>query len=51
MDDRSYPAKDEAAAVGRNTAEADNVKHVIKTQDGRISWMNSYGNDPGNVPG
>ncbi|WP_251024572.1 DUF2188 domain-containing protein [Arthrobacter sp. ISL-65] len=46
-----YSTKDEAAAVGRDTAKADNVEHVIKNQDGQVSGKNSNGNDPRNIPG
>jgi hypothetical protein len=46
-----YSTKDEAAAVGRDAAQADKVEHVIKNQDGQIGSKNSYGNDPRNVPG
>lgn len=46
-----YGTKDEAAAVGRDTAKADKVEHVIKNQDGQIGSKNSYGSDPRNVPG
>lgn len=46
-----YGTKDEALAAGRDSAKADSVEHVIKNQDGQIGAKNSYGNDPGNVPG
>ena len=46
-----YGTKDEAVTVGRDTAKADKVEHVIKNQDGQIAGKNSYGNDPRNVPG
>lgn len=46
-----YGTKDEAAAAGRDAAQADKVEHVIKNQDGQIGSKNSYGNDPRNVPG
>ena len=46
-----YSTKDEASAIGRDTAKADKVEHVIKNQDGQIGSKNSYGNDPRNVPG
>jgi hypothetical protein len=37
--------------AGRAAAQADQMGHVIKNQDGQISSKNSYGNDPRNVPG
>ena len=32
-------------------SRAHKVEHVIKNQDGKIGFKDSYGNDPRNVPG
>jgi hypothetical protein len=42
---------EEVTAQGREAARKDRVEHIIRNQDGTISAKNSYGNDPGNVPG
>jgi hypothetical protein len=40
-----------AEKAGREMAKKRRVEHIIKKKDGIIGAMNSYGNDPSNVPG
>jgi hypothetical protein len=46
-----FSTKEEAVAIGRVRALADETEHVIHNQDGTISERNSYGNDPVHRPG
>ena len=47
----SYAKKDEAVEAVRDVARDLKVEHIIKKLDGTISELNSYGNDPRDVPG
>ncbi|MET4222890.1 DUF2188 domain-containing protein [Oerskovia enterophila] len=46
-----FDTKAEAVAAGREVAIREGAEHVIKNLDGRIAEKNSYGNDPGTIPG
>ena len=47
-----FSTKEEAVAIGRARALADETEHVIHNQDGTMnSERNSYGNDPVQRPG
>ncbi len=47
----SFDHKDAAASAGREEAIARRTEHHIHGLDGQVHEKNSYGNDPGNVPG
>ncbi|WP_101846124.1 DUF2188 domain-containing protein [Zhihengliuella sp. ISTPL4] len=46
-----HETKEEAVAVGRETARARQAEHIIRREDGTIGERNSYGNDPRDVRG
>lgn len=46
-----FSTKEEAVAIGRARALADETEHVIHNQNGTISERNSYDNDPVHRPG
>lgn len=47
----SHPTKQAAVTAGRSAATEEEAEHVIKNLDGRTQERNTYGNDPGDVPG
>lgn len=47
----SHDTRAEARQRGRKMAKKRKVEHVIKKKDGTIGAKNSYGNDPGSIPG
>ena len=47
----SYRVKEDAESAGRRSSRERGVEHIIKKLDGTISELNSYGNDPRDVPG
>jgi hypothetical protein len=48
---RVFDTQTEAERHGRKTAQRERVELIVAGRDGEIRSRNSYGNDPGNVPG
>ena len=46
-----HRTKKSAVVTGRSIAKRLQVEHSIHRTDGEITEKNSYGNDPGDVPG
>lgn len=47
----AHETRNEAAAVGRETAKARQVEHIIRHVDGTIGDRSTYGHDPREIRG
>lgn len=47
----AHSTREEAVAVGRETAKARQVEHIVRHVDGTVGDRSTYGHDPRDIKG